>query len=52
MMTTEPEKKPEIDEKYIGEWIKYGMAELHIYMVKHAQFDAWCKRHPDKTEEK
>ena len=45
------EKPPEIDEKFIGEWVKYGFAELHIYMTKHAQFDAWLLRHPDKTEE-
>ena len=54
MMTMPDDKpsKPEISEDFFQEWLQYGMAELHIYMTKHAQFDAWLLRHPDKTEEK
>lgn len=56
MATKPPEKPepagvPEISEPFLLEWVKYGMAEMHIYMTKHAQFDAWLLRHPDKTEE-
>ena len=52
MMTMPDEpQQPEIDEKFIGEWLKYGFAELQIYMVKHAQFDAWLQRHPTQPEE-
>ena len=52
MMTMPDEpQQPEIDEKFIGEWLKYGFAELQIYMVKHVQFDAWLRRHPTQPEE-
>ena len=52
-MMRNPEKpdEPQIDPKFFEEWVNYGMAEMHVFMVKHAQFDAWLLRHPKPTEE-
>ena len=48
-MPDEP-KQPEINEEFFQEWIRYGFAEMQVYMVKQAQFAAWLLRHP-QTEE-
>ena len=45
-----PEGQPEISEPFLMEWFKYGMAEMHIYMTKHAEFDKWLERHPTTEE--
>jgi hypothetical protein len=34
----------------MAEWLRYGFAEMQIYMVKQAQFEAWCVRHPRDEE--
>jgi len=49
-MPDEP-KQPEINEEFFQEWIRYGFAEMQVYMVKQAQFAAWLLRHPTTEEQ-
>jgi hypothetical protein len=35
----------EIDDRFIGEWIEYGMAEISSYLAKHLRFERWCDEH-------
>ena len=42
--------QPVINEAFMAEWLKYGFAEMHIYMMKHAEFEKWCQRHPRQEE--
>ncbi len=46
-MDAEPEttQRIEIDDRFIGEWIEYGMAEIHSYLAKHLRFARWCDEH-------
>lgn len=34
-----------VDERYLDEWILYGLDEIASYLTKHAKFDAWCLEH-------
>ena len=33
----------EIDDRFIGDWIEYGMAEINSYLAKHLRFARWCE---------
>ena len=35
----------EIDDRFIGDWIEYGMAEITPYLAKHLRFARWCDEH-------
>ena len=35
----------EIDDRFIGDWIEYGMAEINSYLAKHLRFARWCDEH-------
>jgi hypothetical protein len=32
----------EIDERYLGDWVAFGMGEIQAYLTRHARFAAWC----------
>jgi hypothetical protein len=32
----------EIDDRFLAEWVEYGMAELSAYLAKYARFADWC----------
>ena len=32
----------EIDERYLHEWVAFGMGEMQAYLTRHARFAAWC----------
>jgi hypothetical protein len=34
----------EIDERFLRDWVAYGMLELAIYLDKHSRFDEYCAR--------
>lgn len=34
----------ETDERFMGDWIAFGFAEMETYLLKHARFDAYCAR--------
>jgi hypothetical protein len=34
----------EIDERFLSEWVEFGVAELEAYLTNHARFEAWCAR--------
>ena len=34
----------EIDERFMAEWVEFGVAEIEAYLTNHARFDAWCAR--------
>jgi hypothetical protein len=31
-----------LDERFMGDWIGFGMSELEAYLTKHARFAAFC----------
>jgi hypothetical protein len=35
-------RRREIDERFIRDWVSYGMLELAIYLDKHSRFDEYC----------
>lgn len=37
-----------IDERWVGEWVQFGLAEVTIYLAKHAAFDAYYAARGDK----
>ena len=34
----------EIDNRFLGEWIEYGIAQLQLYLEKQARFAEYCDR--------
>lgn len=34
----------EVDERYMREWVEFGLAELTTYLHKQAAFAAYCER--------
>jgi len=34
--------EPALDERFMGDWVAYGMSELQAYLTKHARFAAFC----------
>jgi hypothetical protein len=33
-----------IDERWVTEWIAFGLSEMETYLKKHARFEAYCDR--------
>ncbi|MGZ4431457.1 MAG: hypothetical protein ACXVYV_07400 [Gaiellales bacterium] len=33
-----------IDDRFIEEWVSFGLAQMTDYLVKHAKFAEYCKR--------
>ena len=33
-----------VDERFVDDWIRFGISELEAYLGKHARFDAYCRR--------
>jgi len=44
-MDDQTPREAEIDERWLGEWFEFGMAELAGYLRKHAAFEAYCDEH-------
>lgn len=40
----------EVDERWLGEWIKYGAEQLDKFMQDHAAFDEFCRRREENNE--
>jgi hypothetical protein len=36
--------QPQVDERFVDDWIRFGLSELESYLGKHARFDAYCNR--------
>jgi hypothetical protein len=34
----------EIDERFLDDWVAFGMTELNAYLGKHARFADFCDR--------
>ena len=34
----------EIDERWLNEWVAFGMRQLTDYLARHAAFDAYCRK--------
>jgi hypothetical protein len=35
-------REPSLDERFMGDWVAFGMSELRAYLTKHARFAAFC----------
>jgi hypothetical protein len=46
-----PQHVVEINERYMADWVTFGLAELSTYLHRHAMFAAWCQRHNRKEPE-
>jgi len=33
-----------VDERFVDDWVRFGITELEAYLGKHARFDAYCRR--------
>jgi hypothetical protein len=38
------EELPQVDERFVDDWVRFGISELESYLGKHARFDAYCSR--------
>jgi hypothetical protein len=36
--------QPQVDERFVDDWIRFGLSELESYLAKHARFDAYYRR--------
>jgi hypothetical protein len=36
--------QPQVDERFVDDWVRYGLSELESYLGKHARFDAYYSR--------
>lgn len=41
---TPPPDQFEIDERWMAEWIKYGLKAIEDSLDRHAAFDQYCRR--------
>jgi len=39
-----------VDERFLGDWVAFGVSELESYLAKHARFAAYCERR-DRADE-
>lgn len=37
-------ERTDIDERWMNEWLEFGMRELESYLGKHRKFDAYYER--------
>jgi hypothetical protein len=35
----------QIDDRFLGDWVEYGIAELSAYLANHLRFARWCEEH-------
>jgi hypothetical protein len=35
-------REPSVDERFMGDWVAFGMSELQAYLTKHARFANFC----------
>ncbi len=35
----------QIDDRFLGDWVDYGMAEISAYLANHLRFARWCEEH-------
>ncbi|HEY3764152.1 MAG TPA: hypothetical protein VGL44_03260 [Gaiellales bacterium] len=35
--------QPQVDERFVDDWIRFGLSELESYLAKHARFDAYYR---------
>lgn len=38
-----------VDERWIADWIAFGLQELDAYLAHHAAFAAYLARHPSRA---
>jgi hypothetical protein len=43
-MDTENHTQPEIDERFLEDWVAFGIIEMNAYLDKHARFAEFCDR--------
>jgi hypothetical protein len=36
--------RTEIDDRFVGDWFAFGLAQLEAYLANHARFEAYCAR--------
>ncbi len=36
--------QPHVDERFVDDWVRFGISELEAYLQKYARFDAFCSR--------
>ena len=34
----------QVDERFVDDWVRFGISELEAYLTKHARFDAYLRR--------
>jgi hypothetical protein len=36
--------QPRVDERFVDDWVRFGISELEAYLQKHARFEAFYTR--------
>ena len=40
---------PEIDDRFMGEWVNYGFSEMRAYLDKHARFARYLDERENRS---
>ena len=41
----------EIDDRFVGDWVEFGLYQLAEYLANHARFDDYCARRESDTRQ-
>lgn len=44
-MNAQDDTNVEVDERFMGDWIAFGIAEMESYLAKHAAFERYVAEH-------
>ena len=45
-------EQPRVDERFLDEWVRFGVGELESYLAKHARFSAYCDKRDAPAEDR
>jgi hypothetical protein len=43
---------PEIDDRFLGDWIEFGMIQLNAYLASHARFARYCDKRDNRSSQR
>jgi hypothetical protein len=43
---------PEIDDRFLGDWIEFGMIQVNAYLAGHARFARYCDERDSRISQR
>lgn len=44
------EHRVQIDERFLGEWVRFGFQDFTRYLERYAEFEEYCDNHPREED--